>query len=179
MLHRCCIAAIAALPPPPPPCCRQCRVAALPAVAALLPLLTCCHRWRCAAANAAIAFVFIIVVIAIIVAVSVTVAAAAFSWLLFVLALAIAVAAGVFVATAAGGGSAAAAAVTAQLPPMADIAGGVSGIRTLTRSLINLLEGTAGKTDPNWDSPCGSGSHLKTDSIVITRDFFFGILPSK
>jgi hypothetical protein len=93
--------------------------------------------------------------------------------LLFVLAPTIAVAAGVFVATVAGGVSAAAAAVTAKLPPMADIAGGVSGIRTLTRYLINLLEGTAGKTDPNWDSPYGSEPHLKTDLIRFTRVFFF------
>jgi hypothetical protein len=91
--------------------------------------------------------------------------------LLFVLAPAIAVAAGVFVATAAGGGSAAnaaaaaAAAIAAKLPPTADIAGGVLGIGTLTRSLINLLEGIAGKTDPNWDSPYGSGPHLKTDLL--------------
>jgi hypothetical protein len=153
----------AALPPPPPPrCCRR-RVVALPAIAALLPPPACCQRRRRAAANAAIAFVFILVVVAIIIAVSVTVAAAAFSWLLFVLAPAIAVATGVFVATAASGGSAAAAAIAAKLSPTADIAGGVSGIRTLTRSLISLLEGIAGKTDPNWDSPFGSGPHLNTD----------------
>jgi hypothetical protein len=168
------------LPPSlPARCRRRRRVAALPAIAELLPPPARCHRQRHAAANAAVAFVFIVVIVAIIVAVSVTVAAAAFSWLLFVLAPAIAVATGVFVATATSGGSAATAAVAAKLPPTADIAGGVSGIRTLPRSLINLLGGITGKTDPNWDSPYGSGPHLKTDLIVITRVFFFGILPSQ
>jgi hypothetical protein len=150
----------------------------LPAVATLPPLPARCHHQHRAAANAAITFVFIVIVVAIIVAVSVTVAAAAFSWLLCVLAPTIAVAASVFVATAAGGGSAAAVPVAAKLPPMADIAGGVSAICTLTWSLINSLEETAGKTDPNWDSPYGSGPLLKMDLIVISR-FFFWILPSK
>ncbi len=49
----------------------------------------------------------------------------------------------------------------------------------LSLDLINLLEGTAGKTDPNWDSPYGRGPNYSYKRIIVWLPGYFFILPSK